>query len=127
MSIPPSPFPFPRNQNQTLTLQKWLLSRAERAQVDPAYAARLRPVYGVYAVPPYGTNPNHNHNGGAEYYSMHPMPPPVYDPNRPPVYDGPPAGAKVDPAPAPHYGGQAGGVEDYAPPAGPPPGASVWR
>ncbi|RWA09316.1 hypothetical protein EKO27_g5797 [Xylaria grammica] len=89
----------------------WLLSRHERAQVDPAFAYPqpvYRPVYGNNGTP----------GGGGEYYTMYPMPPPVYDPNRPPVYDGPPVGSKVDPvqerAQAPMQG-------DYAPPAGPPP------
>ncbi|KAI1147113.1 hypothetical protein F4825DRAFT_165535 [Nemania diffusa] len=102
-----------------LAYHAWLLSRVERAQVDPAYAyAAQNPVYR----PVYG-----NGNGnGADYYGMHPMPPPVYDPSRPPVYDGPPAGSKVDPeqerqAPAQ----QTQGVEaEYAPPAGPPPSAA---
>ncbi|KAJ8110283.1 hypothetical protein ONZ43_g5908 [Nemania bipapillata] len=96
----------------------WLLSRAERAQVDPAYAyAAQNPVYRpVYGAP----------NGG-DYYGMHPMPPPVYDPARPPVYDGPPAGSKIDPvqdrqAQAQTQGQTEGVTPEYAPPAGPPPG-----
>ncbi|KAI2641089.1 hypothetical protein GGS21DRAFT_356497 [Xylaria nigripes] len=92
----------------------FLLSRAERAQVDPAYAPP--PVYGVYR-PVYGGD------GGSEYYGMHPMPPPVYDPSRPPVYDGPSSGSKVDPV-QDRQAHAAGGSEEYAPPAGPPPGAS---
>ncbi|TGJ85729.1 hypothetical protein E0Z10_g3050 [Xylaria hypoxylon] len=86
----------------------WLLSRHERAQVDPAFAYPqpvYRPVYG------------HNNNGGPEY-NMYSMPPPVYDPNRPPVYDGPPVGSKVDPVQGQAQGPAQG---DYAPPAGPPP------
>ncbi|KAI1123166.1 hypothetical protein F5Y10DRAFT_252379 [Nemania abortiva] len=106
-----------------LSYHAWLLSRAERAQVDPAYAyAAQNPIYR----PVYG----HPNGGGADYYGMHPMPPPVYDPTRPPVYDGPQAGSKVDPVqdrqaqapvPAPT---QTQGVTDYAPPAGPPPSAA---
>ncbi|KAI0109219.1 hypothetical protein GGR51DRAFT_513089 [Nemania sp. FL0031] len=104
-----------------LSYHAWLLSRAERAQVDPAYAyAAQNPVYRpVYGHP----------NGGADYYGMHPMPPPVYDPTRPPVYDGPPAGSKIDPVqdrqaqPQPQTQAQ-GGATDYAPPAGPPPSAA---
>ncbi|KAK5631537.1 hypothetical protein RRF57_007251 [Xylaria bambusicola] len=102
-----------------LRYHAWLLSRYERAQVDPAYAypqASYRPVYG-----------NAAGGGGADYYGMHSMPPPVYDPARPPVYEGPPVGSKVDPvqdrqgqAPA-----QTQGIEEYAPPAGPPPGAAL--
>ncbi|KAI0410150.1 hypothetical protein F4802DRAFT_16135 [Xylaria palmicola] len=101
-----------------LAYHAWLLSRQERAQVDPAYAypqAAATPVYGVYR-PAYGQS-----SGGAgEYYGMHPMPPPVYDPARPPVYDGPPSGSKVDPAQGRAPEGQP--APDYAPPAGPPPG-----
>ncbi|KAI0474627.1 hypothetical protein F4859DRAFT_74530 [Xylaria cf. heliscus] len=113
-----------------LSYHAWLLSRQERAQVDPAYAYSQGPnvVYGVYR-PVYGGN---NGNPGAgDYYGMHSMPPPVYDPARPPVYDGPPVGSKVDPVqdrqgqaqPQPQTQGlapaQAG---EFAPPAGPPPG-----
>ena len=66
-----------------------------------------------------------------DYYNMHPMPPPVYDPNsaRPPFYEPPQGATKTDPSqwraeptrrPAEQTGGeQTGG--DYAPPAGPPP------
>ncbi|KAI3324840.1 hypothetical protein HD806DRAFT_56842 [Xylariaceae sp. AK1471] len=89
----------------------WLLSRQERAQVDPAYAWP-QATYGVYR-PAYGNTSG----GGGDYYGMQPMPPPVYDPSRPPVYDGPPVGSKVDPA----QGRRAEG-DEYAPPAGPPPG-----
>ncbi|KAI1819765.1 hypothetical protein F4861DRAFT_112701 [Xylaria intraflava] len=91
----------------------FLLSRSERAQVDPAYSTP--PVYGVYR-PVYG-------NGGEEYYGMQPMPPPVYDPSRPPVYDGPPTGSKVDPVQS-RQATAAEGPADYAPPPGPPPGTS---
>ncbi|KAI0021158.1 hypothetical protein F4780DRAFT_778905 [Xylariomycetidae sp. FL0641] len=94
----------------------WLLSRQERAQVDPAYAwpsARIQAAY-----PPPG--PQYGMNG-------YPAPPPVYDPNRPPVYEGnggpaPMGATKVDPAQA--GPGLEAGVhreDEYAPPAGPPP------
>ncbi|KAI1334110.1 hypothetical protein F5Y15DRAFT_421165 [Xylariaceae sp. FL0016] len=56
----------------------WLLSRQERARVDPAYAWP-QAHYAQY--PPPGP-------GGYGTYGMQPMPPPVYDPNRPPMYDG---------------------------------------
>ncbi|KAI0505797.1 hypothetical protein F5B22DRAFT_491893 [Xylaria bambusicola] len=102
-----------------LRYHAWLLSRYERAQVDPAYAypqATYRPVYG---------NNSGGGGGGADYYGMHSMPPPVYDPTRPPVYDGPPVGSKVDPV-QDRQGQQAPmqtqGVDEYTPPAGPPPG-----
>ncbi|KAI1358981.1 hypothetical protein F5Y08DRAFT_320671, partial [Xylaria arbuscula] len=104
-----------------LRYHAWLLSRYERAQVDPTYAYP-QPVYR----PVYGNNMGGG--GGADYYGMHSMPPPVYDPARPPVYDGPPVGSKVDPVqgrPEQAQGQpqmQTGG-DDYAPPAGPPPGA----
>ncbi|KAI1309897.1 hypothetical protein F5Y03DRAFT_392780 [Xylaria venustula] len=108
--------------------RRWLLSRYERAQVDPAYASYPQPVYGVYR-PVYGGN-----NGGeGDHYGMHSMPPPVYDPSRPPVYDGPPVGSKVDPVQDRQGQTQTqtqtqtrtgtGTDDDYAPPAGPPPGA----
>lgn len=84
-----------------------LVSRAELARVDPAYA--YPQATNVYYAP-----------AGQGYYGMQPMPPPVYDPNRPPMYPGgpmpPPQGAsKVDP--------EQGGA-DYAPPPGPPPPAA---
>jgi hypothetical protein len=67
--------------------------------VDPAYAYP-QATYTSYAP--------------AQYYGMQPMPLPVYDPSRPPMYQAggapPPVGAKVDPS------------QEYAPPAGPPPG-----
>ncbi|KAI1844818.1 hypothetical protein JX266_009046 [Neoarthrinium moseri] len=91
-----------------LRYHRCLVPRAQLARVDPAYAYPQNPTYTNYAAggPPQGG-----------YYGMQPMPPPVYDPNRPPMYDVPPPGAppqggsKLDPA-------QAG---DYAPPPGPPP------
>ncbi|KAI1282870.1 hypothetical protein F5Y07DRAFT_394835 [Xylaria sp. FL0933] len=104
-----------------LRYHAWLLSRYERAQVDPNYAYP-QPVYGVYR-PVYGNNAG---GGGADYYGMHPMPPPVYDPTRPPVYDGPPVGSKVDPVQERQGQGQTQtGADDYVPPAGPPPGAAA--
>ncbi|KAI3338154.1 hypothetical protein F4824DRAFT_459874 [Ustulina deusta] len=101
-----------------LKYHAWLLSRYERAQVDPNYAYP-QPVYGVYR-PVYGNTTG----GGAEYYGMHSMPPPVYDPSRPPVYDGPPGGSKVDPVQE-RQGQAPTGAGEYAPPAGPPPGAAA--
>ncbi|KAG5927909.1 hypothetical protein E4U42_001551 [Claviceps africana] len=58
-------------------------------------------------------------------YPMNDMPLPAYDPNRPPVYSGPPeGGSKVDPSqnrtpaqPPP----ETNGAQEYAPPQGPPP------
>ncbi|KAI6086700.1 hypothetical protein F4821DRAFT_124151 [Hypoxylon rubiginosum] len=92
----------------------WLLSRQERAGVDPRYAWP-QAQYSNYQQP--GAN-----YGPPGAYGMHAMPPPVYDPNnRPPMYDGangaPMGGTKVDPVQT--------GVEpargEYAPPPGPPP------
>ncbi|KAH8682502.1 hypothetical protein BX600DRAFT_45820 [Xylariales sp. PMI_506] len=86
-----------------MAYHRWLIPRAELARVDPRYAYP-EATYTNYAP------------GAAGYYGMQPMPPPVYDPNRPPVYQGsemPPTGAtKVDPA------------QEYAPPPGPPPAAA---
>ncbi|KAI1772609.1 hypothetical protein F4818DRAFT_133612 [Hypoxylon cercidicola] len=93
----------------------WLLSRQERAGVDPRYAWP-QASYTSYQQPGAGYGPG--------TYGMHAMPPPVYDPNnRPPMYEGggaPMGGSKVDPVQT--------GVEparqpsdDFAPPPGPPP------
>ncbi|KAI0126623.1 hypothetical protein BJ170DRAFT_413683 [Xylariales sp. AK1849] len=87
-----------------LGYHRWLLPRAELARVDPRYA--------------YPQANYTNYAQGPGYYGMQAMPPPpVYDPNRPPMYEGgPPMGAtKLDPA-------QTG---NYAPPPGPPPPAAV--
>ncbi|KAI2604284.1 uncharacterized protein GGS25DRAFT_525559 [Hypoxylon fragiforme] len=100
-----------------LAYHNWLLSRHEKAGVDPRYAWPQA----SYA----------NYQNGAQYgqgaNGMYPMPPPVYDPNnRPPMYEGgvpPMGGSKVDPVQT--------GIEparqpdnDYAPPPGPPPSAA---
>lgn len=92
----------------TNTIPQCLVGRAELARVDPAYAYP-QATYTSYPPP------------GAGYYGMQPMPPPVYDPNRPPQYPGGPAppppmgGSKVDPEQ---------GAGEYAPPPGPPPPAT---
>lgn len=108
----------------------WLLSRQERGLVDPRYAVPAWPGQAVYVqYHPGGPQaPTGAGAGGGPggWYNMQnmPPPPPVYDANRPPMYDGDsasPAGAtKVDPD-------QQGAVnrDDYAPPAGPPPGAGL--
>ncbi|KAI0895566.1 hypothetical protein F4806DRAFT_497134 [Annulohypoxylon nitens] len=97
-----------------MAYHNWLLSRQEKAGVDPRYAWP-QASYTTYPAPGYGPPPN-----GA--YGMHSMPPPVYDPNnRPPMYEGggaPPMGStKVDPMQTGVTGGE------YAPPPGPPPAA----
>ncbi|KAI1187665.1 hypothetical protein F5B17DRAFT_452954 [Nemania serpens] len=102
-----------------MSYHAWLLSRAERAQVDPTYAYAPPPPHAAAYRPVYGGDVN-----GAEYYGMHHMPPPVYDPSRPPVYDGLPAGSKIDPV-QDRQGeghGQGAAAPEYAPPAGPPAG-----
>lgn len=111
------PFGWMQLMAEPLTLSQWLLSRHEKAGVDPRYAWPQA----SYA----------NYQNGAQYgqgaNGMYPMPPPVYDPNnRPPMYEGgvpPMGGSKVDPVQT--------GIEparqpdnDYAPPPGPPPSAA---
>ncbi|KAI0383538.1 hypothetical protein F5Y04DRAFT_27378 [Hypomontagnella monticulosa] len=102
-----------------MAYHSWLLSRQEKAAVDPRYAWPDATFTNYQPAPGYGA-PNNT-------YGMHPMPPPVYDPNnRPPMYEGGPppmGGTKVDPVQT--------GVEparqpmgDYAPPPGPPPSAA---
>ncbi|KAH6619712.1 hypothetical protein B0J18DRAFT_252294 [Chaetomium sp. MPI-SDFR-AT-0129] len=98
-----------------LRYHRFLVSRAQLAQVDPRYRPQPSNMY------PY-TPEQH-------YYNMHAMPPPMYDPTapRPPMYE-PPAGAtKAGPhqqAPdAPQAQHQSGQGSDYAPPPGPPPSA----
>ncbi|RYP80511.1 hypothetical protein DL770_006184 [Monosporascus sp. CRB-9-2] len=119
----------------------WLLSRHERALVDPRYAAPPWPghlhgaphaVYVHYQPGPHGQQPP----AGGGWYNMQnmPPPPPVYDANnRPPMYEGvgpaapAAAGSKVDPNQGGAGGGEAAGGargDEYAPPAGPPPGAA---
>ncbi|KAI1401424.1 hypothetical protein F4819DRAFT_328185 [Hypoxylon fuscum] len=100
-----------------LAYHRFLLSRQELAASDPRYAWPQAQYTNYQAGPGYGPGGN---------YGMHPVPPPIYDPNnRPPMYDGsngpmPMGGSKIDPMqtgvePAHQPGG------DYAPPPGPPP------
>ncbi|KAI1209755.1 uncharacterized protein F4807DRAFT_88956 [Annulohypoxylon truncatum] len=97
-----------------MAYHNWLLSRQEKAGVDPRYAWP-QASYTNYPAPGYGPAPP----GGM--YGMHAMPPPVYDPNnRPPTYEGGPppmGGTKVDPMQTGVTSGE------YAPPPGPPPAA----
>ncbi|KAI1496108.1 hypothetical protein F5X99DRAFT_414450 [Biscogniauxia marginata] len=97
----------------------WLLSRQERARVDPVYAWP-QATYMRYQQGPGGPP-------GGGYYGMHPMPPPVYDPNRPPMYEGggADAGSKIDPNQQQPQQQQQG--VDYAAPTGPPPPPSSGR
>lgn len=71
-----------------LAYHRWLVSRSQLARVDPRYAYPQPFGYSTYR---------------PDYHGMQAMtvpPPPVYDPSRPPVYDGPPGGTKVDPGQA---------------------------
>ncbi|KAH7001644.1 hypothetical protein EDB80DRAFT_98578 [Ilyonectria destructans] len=79
-----------------LAYHRCLVSRRIRAQHDPSYQ---------YPQPAYYPPPNG--------YQMYNMPPPVYDPSRPPVYEPPAGGTKVDPMQARQ--------SEYGPPPGPPP------
>ncbi|CAM1504086.1 Fc.00g016770.m01.CDS01 [Cosmosporella sp. VM-42] len=91
-----------------LRYHRCLVSRRQLAQVDPSYA---------YPRPQYSNYPNNQPNG----YPMHNMPPPIYDPSRPPMYEGPPeGGSKVDPAQS-RMDPSRPIEEHYAPPPGPPP------
>ncbi|KAI1464272.1 uncharacterized protein F4812DRAFT_217924 [Daldinia caldariorum] len=90
----------------------WLLSRQERGAVDPQYA------WPQASYTPYQQGPGY----GASGYGMHPIPPPVYDPNnRPPMYEG---GSKIDPVQTGVEPTRQPAGNDYAPPPGPPPFAA---
>ncbi|KAH9892059.1 hypothetical protein F4778DRAFT_321614 [Xylariomycetidae sp. FL2044] len=105
-----------------LAYHGWLLSRQERARVDPQYAWP-QAQYSRYQ--PAGPGPQQQQ----QQYGMYAMPPPVYDPNRPPMYEGGPdpmGGSKVDPQQTGFETArppQQGGGDVYAPPPGPPPPA----
>ena len=113
--IPPSKTKALGPVDKVTNHMQWLLNRDQRARYDPNYQNPS-----VY----YNSYPQ----GGA--YGMHPMPPPMYDPNAPmpPTYQ-PPAGAsKVDPSQwrseptrRPADGGEP--APDYSAPVGPPPTA----
>jgi hypothetical protein len=96
----------------------WLLPRTERMMVY-AWPA---PAYSTYPPTAPGGGHHHHHPHYQAYYAPGPgypmhgnmAPPPVYDPNRPPVYDGVKDGG--------HPPQQTSGVapEAYSPPPGPP-------
>ncbi|KAM5355498.1 hypothetical protein ACJ41O_002144 [Fusarium nematophilum] len=97
-----------------LAYHRCFVSRRMMARVDPRYAYPPQPYYAQYPPPQDGYQ--YGQPGG---YPMYSMPPPVYDPSRPPVYEGPPeGGSKIDPAQ-----GQArqDGPADFQAPPGPPP------
>ncbi|KAI1077646.1 hypothetical protein F5B20DRAFT_550877 [Whalleya microplaca] len=98
-----------RRGMKPMAYHAWLLSRQERAGVDPRYAWPQASYTNYQQPPPPG-------GGAGGYYGMqnNMPPPPVYDGNRPPMYEGvtpPPAGTKAD--------------GEYAPPMGPPPPAAT--
>ncbi|KAK0730366.1 hypothetical protein B0H67DRAFT_548333 [Lasiosphaeris hirsuta] len=100
-----------------LGYHRWLISRSQLARVDPRYQ------YPAANAMPY--NPNN------QYYNMHAMPPPpVYDPNRPPMYPGPPGppdgATKVDPSQQDTGVEPARRFDEYQAPPGPPP-ANTYR
>ncbi|KAM0556673.1 hypothetical protein ACHAPJ_005731 [Fusarium lateritium] len=99
-----------------LAYHRCFVSRRMMAQVDPRYAY---PPNGYYAYPQQDGYGNYAPPGG---YPMHNMPPPpVYDPSRPPMYEGPPdGGPKIDPAQGQRRRDD-GPADYYAPPQGPPP------
>ncbi|KAI9171771.1 hypothetical protein HJFPF1_01262 [Paramyrothecium foliicola] len=80
--------------------------------------------------PAHQTGPYYSGAGPAPpgMYNMYNMaPPPVYDPNRPPVYEGAPVGTKTDPSqwrnePTRRPADSSDGAPEYQPPPGPPPG-----
>ncbi|CEJ88869.1 hypothetical protein VHEMI04893 [[Torrubiella] hemipterigena] len=62
--------------------------------------------------------PVRNDMYGAQGYTMNQMPPPVYDPTRPPEYAAPGGATKSDLNPNQQVGAP---PNDYQPPVGPPP------
>ncbi|KAK7430229.1 hypothetical protein QQZ08_003204 [Neonectria magnoliae] len=97
-----------------LAYHRCLVSRRTRAQYDPGYQYPQASYHQAgYHQPGYPMHPPPN---GQQMYSM---PPPVYDPDRPPVYEPPAGGTKVDPAQARRDPGDF----EYQAPPGPPPAA----
>jgi len=98
-----------------LAYHRWLLNRQQRARYDPNYQ-----------------NPSvyYNQYPDGGQYGMHPMPPPMYDPNAPPppTYQLPVGGTKIDPSQwraeptrRPQETGEPS--PSYDAPPGPPPAA----
>ncbi|RFU28186.1 hypothetical protein B7463_g8154, partial [Scytalidium lignicola] len=101
-----------------LPYHRWMLSRQQRVQHDPNYQNPANYYYG-----PYQAEGQYQHN-------MHPMPPPLYDPNAPmpPSYQPPEGATKVDPSQRSQPTMRPAEASDsspsyYAPPQGPPPAA----
>ncbi|KAF7560916.1 hypothetical protein G7046_g3232 [Stylonectria norvegica] len=94
-----------------LRYHRCFISRRVLAQVDPSYAY----AHPTYVIP-------QQQNG----YAMYSMPPPVYDPTRPPMYQAPEGSSKIDPSQGrmdptrQPWGTQA--APEYEAPPGPPPG-----
>ncbi|KAH8813137.1 chitin synthesis regulation, resistance to congo red-domain-containing protein [Xylogone sp. PMI_703] len=99
-----------------LPYHRWMLGRRERARFDPNYQNPSNYYYTPY--PQQGQ------------YGMHPMPPPMYDPNAPmpPSYQPPEGATKIDPSQNSQPTTRPAEASDsspsyYAPPPGPPPAA----
>ncbi|KHN96799.1 Chitin synthesis regulation, Congo red resistance, RCR protein [Metarhizium album ARSEF 1941] len=99
---------------QPLAYHRCLVSRRS---YQPTYPQQW-PQYQFAYYPPQQT-------GHQNVYPMNDMPLPAYDPNRPPMYSGPPGGSKIDPLQnrtATHRVPESNPAPEYAPPPGPPLG-----
>ncbi|KAK3956004.1 hypothetical protein QBC32DRAFT_3217 [Pseudoneurospora amorphoporcata] len=77
-----------------MAYHRWLVARNDLARVDPRYP------YPQATIHPYASGQQPQQQQPYGNYGMHPVPPPVYDPDapRPPMYPGlPPAMAMVQP------------------------------
>ncbi|GJN70455.1 hypothetical protein PLICBS_004513 [Purpureocillium lilacinum] len=113
----------------------WHAKRRLRKGLQPLAYHRCLVSRRAYQPPQYQASwPQQGGGGGGYYqpdaYHMGNMAPPVYDPNRPPMYPGQPAGppeggSKVDPSQwrtePTRRAPESNPAPDYAPPAGPPP------
>lgn len=118
-----------------VTVGRWHAAKRVRAGQKPVFSTGWLVPRSLRAPAPYAAWPGYPHpapgyyNGRGGAYGMHdmPPPPPVYDANRPPMYEGvapaaPPEGStKVDPQQGGAAGGIVQGAPQYPPPAGPPP------
>ncbi|KXX78160.1 hypothetical protein MMYC01_204274 [Madurella mycetomatis] len=96
-----------------LGYHRFLVSRSALAQIDPRYRY---PQPANTTIHPYGPD--------SQYYGMHAMPPPVYDPNAPrlPVYEPPAGSTKAEPSQQHQLNQPATGASaEHASPPGPPP------
>ncbi|OAQ83265.1 ubiquitin-protein ligase Sel1/Ubx2 [Purpureocillium lilacinum] len=112
----------------------WHAKRRLRKGLQPLAYHRCLVSRRAYQPPQYQASWPQQGGGGGYYqpdaYHMGNMAPPVYDPNRPPMYPGQPAGppeggSKVDPSQwrtePTRRAPESNPAPDYAPPAGPPP------